>query len=344
MTQTVLRFFRVTLTLASCFTASTVAAQELTLNDAPAPTLATPSALAGKVLHSIPVAFSAAEIGEIPQIPKEITLYAQSIPNAGFESWTAGNPDHWFTYNIPQLSLVVITQSSDARSGSSAVRGDVIVYGTQQDTVPPILILGSTTAGAPIAIRPSALRGWYKFKNGGGDELSIFWFVSKDSIPIGSGEMQITADAPVYTPFEVPIEYFGDGIPDNVNIMFLIDSGEKDQAHPDSWFLLDDLSLTTDPTDIPADEVLPSRPWLAQNYPNPFNPGTTISFGVPVESFVTLRIYDILGRHRVTLAEGSFAAGSYRKYWDASGLPSGIYVVRMEAGSFRESKKLFLLK
>ncbi|MEX1274753.1 MAG: T9SS type A sorting domain-containing protein [Bacteroidota bacterium] len=272
------------------------------------------------------------------------TLSAQTIPNAGFESWTNGNPDNWFTYNIPQLSLVVITQSSDARSGSSAVRGDVIVYGTEQDTVPPILILGSTTAGAPISVRPSTLKGWYKFKNGGGDELAIFCFVQKDSMPIGSGELTITQDAAAYTQFEVPIEYFGEGTPDVVNILVVIDSGEKDNAHPDSWFLLDDLSMTTGPTSIAGNEEVPSHPWLGQNYPNPFNPGTTIGFGVPVESFVRIMIYDILGRHLVTLVEGEFAPGSYRKYWNASGLPSGVYVYRMEAGSFRESRKVFLLK
>ena len=272
------------------------------------------------------------------------TLSAQTIPNAGFENWTSGNPDNWFTYNVPQLSLVTITQSADVRSGSSAVRGDVIVYGTEQDTVPPILILGSTTAGAPISVRPSTLRGWYKFKNGGGDDLSIVWFVQKESIPIGSGELTITQDAAAYTQFEIPIEYFGEGTPDVVNIMVLIDSGEKDNAHPDSWFLLDDLSLTTGPTSIAEDEALPSHPWLGQNYPNPFNPGTTIGFGVPVESFVRIVIYDMLGRQLVTLAEGVFAPGSHQKYWNASGLPSGVYMYRMEAGAFRESRKVFLLK
>ncbi|MEX1274752.1 MAG: zinc-dependent metalloprotease family protein [Bacteroidota bacterium] len=90
--------------------------------------------------------------------------------------------------------------------------------------------------------------------------------------------------------------------------------------------------------------AVPATFRLEQNYPNPFNPGTTIGFAVPVEAFVRIMIYDILGRHLVTLVEGEFAPGSYRKYWNAQGLPSGVYVYLMEAGAFRESRKLFLLK
>lgn len=89
---------------------------------------------------------------------------------------------------------------------------------------------------------------------------------------------------------------------------------------------------------------VPSTFRLDQNYPNPFNPGTTIGFGVPEPSFVRIVIYDVLGRQLATLVEGEFAPGSYRKYWNASGLPSGVYLYRMEAGAFRESRKVFLLK
>src|SRR3972149_1817235 len=86
--------------------------------------------------------------------------------------------------------------------------------------------------------------------------------------------------------------------------------------------------------------TIPQHFKLEQNYPNPFNPGTTIGFGVPVKSFVRLTIYDVLGRHLATLVEGELAAGPYQKYWNASGLPSGVYIYRMEAGAFTESKKL----
>ena len=83
---------------------------------------------------------------------------------------------------------------------------------------------------------------------------------------------------------------------------------------------------------------------LAQNYPNPFNPSTTITFSVPKETHVTLRIYDILGREITTLVNEKLQAGSYSKVWNATGYSSGVYFYRIEAGEFTETKKINLLK
>lgn len=83
---------------------------------------------------------------------------------------------------------------------------------------------------------------------------------------------------------------------------------------------------------------------LAQNYPNPFNPSTTISFSIPNESHVTLKIYDVLGREVATLVNGNFKAGGYTKTWNATSVSSGIYFYRLEAGNYSETKKLNLIK
>lgn len=83
---------------------------------------------------------------------------------------------------------------------------------------------------------------------------------------------------------------------------------------------------------------------LLQNYPNPFNPATTISFTLPSRSFVSLKVFDGLGREVATIVSGEMSAGSYSKQWDASGLPSGVYFYRLQAGSFTETKKLILLR
>jgi hypothetical protein len=80
------------------------------------------------------------------------------------------------------------------------------------------------------------------------------------------------------------------------------------------------------------------------NYPNPFNPITTISFDLPVKSYVSLIIFDALGREVVKLINEELLAGKYSKQWDASGLTSGVYFYRIQAGSFSETKKLILLK
>lgn len=83
---------------------------------------------------------------------------------------------------------------------------------------------------------------------------------------------------------------------------------------------------------------------LKQNYPNPFNPATTISFDVPQKSFVSLKVFDALGREVASLISEELAAGEYARYWNASDKPSGVYFCRLQAGSFTASKKLVLLK
>lgn len=79
-------------------------------------------------------------------------------------------------------------------------------------------------------------------------------------------------------------------------------------------------------------------------YPNPFNPVTTISYSIPKESHVELKVYDMLGREVTTLVNKAQAAGEYRIHLDGSSLPSGIYIYSMYAGEYRASKKLMILK
>jgi len=83
---------------------------------------------------------------------------------------------------------------------------------------------------------------------------------------------------------------------------------------------------------------------LFQNYPNPFNPTTSIKYQIPVLSFVTIKVYDVLGNEITTLVNEEKPVGSYEVEFDAAGLPSGVYFYRIQAGSFVETKKMGLLK
>jgi hypothetical protein len=89
---------------------------------------------------------------------------------------------------------------------------------------------------------------------------------------------------------------------------------------------------------------LPRAATLYQNYPNPFNPTTTIGYAIPVQSHVTLRVYDILGRVVQTLADETHNAGLYEVQLNASGFASGVYFYRLTAGSFVDVKKLVLAR
>ena len=97
-------------------------------------------------------------------------------------------------------------------------------------------------------------------------------------------------------------------------------------------------------TGIAEESHLPDRFALDQNYPNPFNPTTVIRYQLPVASRTRVVVYDILGREIVTLVQEHQMAGQYRVSFDGSRLPSGVYVVRISAGTFVESRKMILLK
>ena len=92
------------------------------------------------------------------------------------------------------------------------------------------------------------------------------------------------------------------------------------------------------------DVLLPTEYALYQNYPNPFNPMTVIRYDVKQTGLVSVKIFDILGREVATLVSEIVPAGSYTVTWDASNLPSGIYLYRMEASGFEQTRKLVLVK
>jgi hypothetical protein len=88
----------------------------------------------------------------------------------------------------------------------------------------------------------------------------------------------------------------------------------------------------------------PTGFFLNQNYPNPFNPSTTISFQLPNKTYVTLKVYDPMGREVMVLVDEIRSAGIHKLEFNGSGLSSGTYFVRLQAGYFSETKKLILQK
>ncbi|HMN18865.1 MAG TPA: T9SS type A sorting domain-containing protein [Ignavibacteriaceae bacterium] len=83
---------------------------------------------------------------------------------------------------------------------------------------------------------------------------------------------------------------------------------------------------------------------LSQNFPNPFNPNTSLKYEIGSQQFVTLKIYDLLGREIAIIVNEEKPAGTYEVTFDASGLSSGIYFYRLQAGSFTETKKMILIR
>ena len=100
-------------------------------------------------------------------------------------------------------------------------------------------------------------------------------------------------------------------------------------------------------TDISSKEILTSAPntfSLEQNYPNPFNPATIIKFSVPEKSFVTLKVFDVLGKEVQTLVDEEKAEGIYEVTFEASSLASGMYLYQLKSNDYTSTKKMVMLK
>lgn len=97
-------------------------------------------------------------------------------------------------------------------------------------------------------------------------------------------------------------------------------------------------------TDVNDKMIPPTTFFLAQNYPNPFNPSTVINFQITFSSFVTLKVYDVLGREVATLVNERLGPGSYESTFNAGGLASGVYFYRLQAGTFVNVRKLLVLR
>jgi hypothetical protein len=89
---------------------------------------------------------------------------------------------------------------------------------------------------------------------------------------------------------------------------------------------------------------IPRKFDLKQNYPNPFNPVTKINYEVSKNEFVSIKIYDMLGREIATLVNKQIEAGYYTYDFDASSMASGVYVCKMKAGTFEKSLRMTVLK
>jgi hypothetical protein len=98
------------------------------------------------------------------------------------------------------------------------------------------------------------------------------------------------------------------------------------------------VQVSAQDTNIPDDYV------LSQNYPNPFNPNTVISFSLPQSEVVTLSVFNILGEETALLVAGRLAAGTHRVEWRPQDVPSGVYLYRIQAGSFVQTRKLAFIK
>ena len=106
-------------------------------------------------------------------------------------------------------------------------------------------------------------------------------------------------------------------------------------------------NLFGDPNPVGVERIenlLPSEYHLEQNYPNPFNPTTKIRYSIPEYSFVTLKVFNLLGEEIETLVNGEQSAGAYEATFDATNLSSGIYFYSLQTKDYSSTKKMILIR
>ena len=270
------------------------------------------------------------------------------IPNAGFESWTNGNPDGWITDNDPADGFIPVTPTDDSHSGNSAIRGTVTSY--KGMPLNPIVGIAFT-----YSERPTNFTGYYKFNSAGSDSLVILVSLGSkqdNGGAGGGGSIVIKNSVNTYTKFNIPVYWVSQNPPDSCVITFTIYPASP-KAHAGTEYYIDDLSLNNNTTNVKnADSQVPEEFKLYQNYPNPFNPTTTIKYSIPPAedanfasaTNVQLKIYDVLGNEVTTLVNEEKPAGTYSITWNAANLPSGVYFYQLKTGSYTAMKKLMFLK
>jgi photosystem II stability/assembly factor-like uncharacterized protein len=139
---------------------------------------------------------------------------------------------------------------------------------------------------------------------------------------------------------------FNDGLPDAVQGMDLnityANNVIRVMTHGNGAY--ERKLLSQIPVGVKPDPIVVASFKLEQNYPNPFNPSTKISWQLPVDAFVSLKVYDILGNVVATLVNEEKAAGSYQTEFNASNHSSGTYIYRLQAGNFVQTRKMILLR
>jgi photosystem II stability/assembly factor-like uncharacterized protein len=119
-----------------------------------------------------------------------------------------------------------------------------------------------------------------------------------------------------------------------------VSDGEFTVASPDTFSFFTSSTITA----VEKTDQRPTTYHLSQNYPNPFNPSTTIEFSIPITSNVKLLVFNILGERVETLVDERLNTGTFRVRWDPHGLASGLYIYRIQAGTFVETKRMLLIK
>ena len=249
---------------------------------------------------------------------------AQNVPNGGFESWTSGNPDNWFTTNITGFATP-ITQETPSYAGTYAARGTVVT--SIAGPVPP-LIASTDMSGNGFAVTQAyATLSFYYKVNVAGTAAFIAAVTMNDAggNAVGIGGAFYSGNVSSYTPASIPIYYSGSN-PVECIITFQITDTTSAPLSLGNYFVVDEVGLSG----LASVNENVSAISIANVYPNPANHSASVQYHLASKSDVQIQVLNALGKtvREMTLPEQS--AGKHETDFDISAIPAGFYLVRMK--------------
>jgi len=173
----------------------------------------------------------------------------------------------------------------------------------------------------------------------GRNSISDHKHVMRKMLPTPDGQsFSINLNETINIPQVIALDPIWDA--DSLNVVVFVQSTGSKTVYQSETISYNELNISSTENEISTPSVFR----LEQNYPNPFNPSTTIKFSIPSSEFVTLKVFDLLGREVATLVDEYKPAGSYEVQFEGSSLSSGIYFYRLKAREFNSTKKLVLNK
>ena len=272
------------------------------------------------------------------------TVLSQVVVNGGFES---GRGSGWTEHSKGGYTLIgtaaffhstEITPDVNPRSGQ--YMGRIGGYGYEENALTQTMTLPNVT--------PLYLKMYYQTRSSSTSECAGLWVGAEIKVMV-AGQVLYQAYLCKYNDqYSWTYGYFDitAAAGQTIEISFIALAANSVW----SFLYLDDVSVSSSPTGVVEDTLtMPQFFELNQNYPNPFNPTTTIKFRVPSYGFVSLKVYDVLGREVKTLVSEEKPAGYHGVVFDAGRLASGVYFYRITANGnngecFVSTKKLVLMK
>jgi hypothetical protein len=250
-------------------------------------------------------------LGWCDAVPGTVTSTSAVLRTYVYEVWTIlGQWVGWYPTTPQNVAYAYTVFGQPIHLGVEGLSGPDFLQFKQQGTWHPVIISGS---------------GSYSYQ----------WYVSTDNgstwTTLGTAYTQ--SRTMVYSDFIMRCDVHDNG------------TGENASARMTIYYGTPPPKVGNGEEEIVAlAQEIPTEYSLAQNYPNPFNPSTEIRFALPEQAHVKLVIYDMLGREVAQLVDDQMEAGFHSVTWNAGTLSSGMYICRLVAGSFVQTKKLTLTK